>query len=329
MEERMKSSKVFVVLVLAAMFLSACGAAAPLVRSEFSKTGNSQEMALPAPMMEADSAALAPSAPMEGFSAGGAPGSPSAADRMVIRNANLSIVVKDPAVTMDFIAKLAESSGGWVVTSNLYKTYTSDGLEVPQANITIRVPDGDLNDALEQIKSQVENKETDVRSENVSGEDVTATYTDLSSRRRNLEEAEKQLVEIMKNAYKTEDVLSVFNQLTQIRSEIEVLAGQMRYYEESAAYSAIAVEVVAQETVKPVSVLGWQPVGVMRDAFQALINTGKTLVNVLIWLIIFVLPILVILYLFVRLVIWIVKKLFFNKKKIAKETTTLPAELKK
>ena len=98
------------------------------------------------------------------------------------------------------------------------------------------------------IKAEVKNLATDIRSENVSGQDVTAEYTDLTSRRNNLERAEAQLQEIMASATKTEDVLNVFNQLTQIRGEIEVIKGQMKYYEESSNFSAINVELISQES---------------------------------------------------------------------------------
>ena len=148
-------------------------------------------------------------------------------DRLVIQNAELIIVVDDPPQTMDAVARMAAEMGGFVVTSNQYKTRTEDGVEVPQANITIRVPAVKLDDALAKIKALTRNPKEDVRSENRSGQDVTKEYTDLQSRLSNLEQTEKQLREIMASAQKTEDVMSVFNQLTQVREQIEVIKGQI------------------------------------------------------------------------------------------------------
>ncbi len=212
-------------------------------------------------------------------------------ERLVIQNADLTIVVDDPASAMDAISALAKELTGFVVTSRSYKTRTSDGIELPQANITIRVPAASLDDALTRIKGLTRNPAEDVRNENRSGEDVTAAYTDLQSRLKNLEETEAQLREIMASATKTEDVMSVFNQITYIREQIEVLKGQIKYYEESAALSAITVQILAQEAVAPLSIGGWKPVGVARDALQALINALKFLANLLIWVVIFLLPI--------------------------------------
>jgi hypothetical protein len=89
---------------------------------------------------------------------------------------------------------------------------------------------------------------------------------------------------------------------------------------------------ISQASIEPVTIAGWQPQGVARDALQALINAGKLIVNIVIWFVILVLPILVVFYLVIRLVIWLVKKLFMNKKKatqsVDEASGTPPAEPK-
>lgn len=313
-------------MLVIALGLGACAPKASSQSSNFTdKAYESGGYAAEMPMAPAmDMAVEAPAAAPESSYSPGVQG--AEVERLVIKNANLSIIVKDPAKSMDDITKMADEMGGWVVNSNLYKTTTADGIEIPQANINIRIPSDSLNDALSKVKALVDDLETDIRSENVSGEDVTSTYTDLKSRLTNLEQAEGSLREIMASATKTEDVLAVFNQLTQVRSDIEVIKGQMKYYEESAHFSAINIELISQESVKPVTIAGWQPVGVARDALQALINFGKGLVNVGIWFIILVIPILIVLYLAVRIMIWLIKKLFPGKKKVTPVVTTIETE---
>jgi len=218
---------------------------------------------------------------------------PSSSERMVIKNATLSLIVKDPPAAMETIAKLAEEMGGFVVSANLYKTETSSGKEIPQASITIRIPAEKLNQALDEIKAL--SKELPQR-ENLTSQDITAEYTDLDSRLRNLKRAEEQLQEILDQAYSTEDVLSVYQQLTQVREQIEVIEGQMKYYREAVALSSISVELIAEEAVEPLTIGQWKPVGVARDALQALINAVQFLLNVAIWVVIFVLPVLLLAY---------------------------------
>jgi len=216
--------------------------------------------------------------------------------RMVIKNASLSIVVEEPGASIEAISKLASDLGGFVVSSNLYRTQTANGLEVPQANITIRVPAETLDQALADIKSGA----GQILSENVSGQDVTQEYTDLESRLRNLERAEVQLTEIMEQAWETEDVLVVYNRLVEVQEQIELIKGQMKYYEQSAALSAISINIQANEAVQPLKIGNWQPVGVAKRALQALINTLKFLADMLIWIVLYILPVALILFFPVR-----------------------------
>jgi hypothetical protein len=243
----------------------------------------------------------------------------AAVERIVIKNADLSIVVAEPAEAMDYITKMAEDLGGFVVNSYLYKTVTSNGVEVPAANITIRVPAQSLTSSLDRIKALVDDPKNDILNETVTGEDVTREYTDLKSRLRNLENTADQLQKIMEEAYKTEDVLKVYNQLVQVQQEIEVLKGQINYYDEASRLSAISVTIQSQEAVQPLTIGTWQPQGIARDAAQALINALKFIVSALIWIVIFILPVLAIIF----VPIWLVIRFFArrsNKQKAKKAT---------
>ncbi|HBD10239.1 MAG TPA: hypothetical protein DCZ69_18470 [Syntrophobacteraceae bacterium] len=226
----------------------------------------------------------------------------AARDRLVIRNADLSIVVKDPETAMTAIAKLSEQMGGFVVSSNLYQAYKSDGLPIPEASVTIRVPAEKLDEALEKIKADA----VEVQSENQTGQDVTSAYVDLESQLKNLEAAETQLMEIMKKAEKTEDVLNVFNQLTSIRGQIESIKGQMKYFEESAAHSAVTVQLVAEQKIQPIEIAGWKPQGTLRDAIQNLIYFWQDFVDFLIVFVVNFLPKLITVGVVFGLPIWLI-----------------------
>lgn len=279
------TSRNLLLLSILLITLSACApAAAPSIKKEV-VDGFDQGMA-PAPGVPAPREITADLAIQEQGA--------DAADRLVIKNASLEIVVDDPEESMDTIARLAESMDGYVVSANLYQNVLSNGLEVPRASITIRVPAEKLNEALASIEAQ---SDREPLNKNIQSQDITSEYTDLQSRLRNLEAAEEQLIEIMNKATRTEDVLNVFNQLTQIREQIEVIKGQIKYYDQSVQLSSISVELIANEAVQPISVGGWEPVGVVKDAIEALIRGLQVIVNVIIWISLFVIPILVILLL--------------------------------
>jgi len=239
-------------------------------------------------------------------------------ERLVIKDANLVIVVDDPSLSLDKITRLAEDLGGFVVYANLYQTETSEGVKIPQASISIRVPAEELNNALEMIKNE---SDQDPISQGISSQDVTGEYVDLQSRLNNLEATEAQLLVIMEDAKRTEDVLAVYDQLSQVREEIEVTKGRMKYLEQSAALSSIQVELMANEAVQPLTVGGWQPTGVAKSALQALINGLKFLVNLAIWVAIFVLPIALLLFIFVFLPVrWLIRRIRRSRK--GKEVVT-------
>jgi hypothetical protein len=299
--------RLILIVMIALLALSACAAAPRSENTAASEGGfaapSAPEM-MESEMYDRDNRGILAPVEMPAAEPGPAGQVVPEARRLVIRNANLTIVVDDPAQAMTTISRMAEEMEGFVVSSNLYKRSNESGREFPEANINVRVPAERLNEAMDLIKALVRDPLVDVRAENVSGQDVTKEYTDLQSRLTNLEETEKQLREILGSATRTEDVLAVHYQLTQIREQIEVIKGQIKYYEESAALSSIAVTIQAQAAVQPIEIGGWQPVGVARNAVQALVDTLQVLGGVAIWLILYVLPVLLLIFIPLRL-LWL------------------------
>jgi hypothetical protein len=222
-------------------------------------------------------------------------------DRLVIKNATLSLAVDDPLKSMDNITRMAETMGGFVVSAEMYQQTLDNGVKVPQVSITVRVPAERLAEALTTIKAETNQP---VISENQTSQDVTADYTDLNSRLVNLQAAEAQLQEIMASATKTEDVLAVYNQLVSVREQIELIKGQMKYYEQSAALSSISTQLYANAAMQPISIAGWQPGGVAKQALQSLIHALQSLTNFAIRAFILYIPVLLIIFVPIGLVIW-------------------------
>lgn len=311
--------KLIGLMVAAAVFLSACAARAPSPPQSSDLAISGQDSFAP----DYKSAPTYASAQPQDGEGGFASSAPSSVERMVIKNAKLSLIVKEPPSAMDAVAEMAERMGGYVVSADLYQTTTSSGQEVPRASITIRVPAEKLNQTLDEIKSLSDELP---QSENITSQDITAEYTDLDSRLRNLKRAEEQLQEILDQAYSTEDVLNVYQQLTQVREQIEVIEGQMKYYRESVALSAISVELIATEEVEPLTIGNWRPVGVARDALQALINAVQFFINVAIWVVIFVLPVLLLIYVILVLPLRALWRLVRRRKKTQAPAATQPPD---
>jgi hypothetical protein len=270
---------------------------APSMRSYGTGGGASEQAGVaPAPMAASDSSkVLANNTAIQ--------------ERMITMNVDVSIVVADPQKKMDAINQMAKDLGGYLVSMNMSQVYTQGGETAPQGSISIRIPASNLDNALNQIKADV----VDVQSENRSGQDVTSQYVDLKSQLTNLERAEKDLQDIMDEAKnnpgndsttKTQDVLNVYNQIVAIRGQIEQIKGQMKYIEETTSTSAIYVTLIAEKTIKPIEIGGWKPRGVARDAVQALVKFLQGFVNFVIYFVLLALPILVVVFGPIGLVIW-------------------------
>jgi len=235
--------------------------------------------------------------------------------RIVLKNANITIKVEDPAEVINRIAFMAERRGGFVVSSSTYQSYYYDAeKQLTQGYIQVRVPAEDLSAALDEIRGYTTEPKFDVSSESISGQDVTSEYTNLESRLRNLEDAEEQLRGFLENAEDTEAVLKVYNQLKGVNEEIEIIKGQLKFYSESAAMSSIYVEVLPKYKVTEIQIGGWNPQGVAKQAIQRLINASQNIANAFIWIVLFILPILVLLALPVFIFVLILRALIRRRK---------------
>lgn len=271
----------FALLVLVAVVWTACGAAAPAPASVGS------EMPAEAP----------------GFAANET-GAGDAGDRMVVQTAEMGLVVKDAEASATAIRELVNGLGGFVANTNLYH----DGSQM-RGSIAVRVPAERLDDAMQQLKALA----VRVLRESLSGEDVTQEYTDLAARLRNLEATETELLAMLTEVRQkpnatAEDILEVYNQLVEIRGQIEQTKGRMQYLENLATLATITIELVPDEAQQPVIEEGWQPAATLRSAANRLVNSLQGLADLAIWLAIYVLPILIILALPIVLIIWLVRR---------------------
>ncbi len=203
-------------------------------------------------------------------------------ERVVIRSARLAIVSRDVQQAAETLKTYAQENGGFVVSVNV----ESDEREAPTATVSFRIPADKLDAAVAFVREQAMR----VASESITGEDVTEEYVDITARLKNLAASETQLLAIMKDARKTEDVLSVRRELERVRAEIESLTGRKKYLDQSAKMSSVFVSIATDEASLPVVEPKdqWRPFVVAKAAASALLDVLKFLVNVVIWVIVFV-----------------------------------------
>ncbi len=212
---------------------------------------------------------------------------PAVVERLIIRDARLDLVVSDTEDALAEIEDVTSEMDGFVVESNVYQYGESK-----RATVQIRIPAEKLDEALERFRGMA----TEVRSENVSGQDVTDEYVDLQSRLRSKEATEAKLLEFLQEAEDTEAALSVYAELERIQTDIEVIKGRMQYLEQSAAMSSVTIELTPDELAQPIEIGGWHPEGTLRDSVEALIRVLQFLVDALIVIVVVVLPVVIVIF---------------------------------
>jgi hypothetical protein len=302
------NKKVIIILVVFVLFFTACGAAAPtqapsllpgIAPNSRDNGGVTEQGAAPSTAKGGDTYTNSTSNTDIAI----------AQQRLIQTDVTMSIIVADVQKKMDEISKVAAAMGGYLVSMNINQVAMGGGDTAPQGSISIRVPSTRLDEALAQVRAGT----VDVPTENRNGQDVTSQYVDLQSQLTNLQQAEKDLLDIMDEAKnnpgndsttKTQDVLNVYNQIVSIRGQIEQIQGQMKYIEETTSTSSINVTLIAEETIKPIEIGRWKPQGVARNAIQALIKFLQGFVNFLIWFVLLVLPVMIVIFGPIALIIW-------------------------
>lgn len=160
-------------------------------------------------------------------------------DRKIIRNGELTIELDNPDSAQRRITTIAESLGGFVVTSESQQTESHGQQSRLSVTVIVRVPSEKFAAAIDQIRGL--GAGAHILHEKISGQDVTEEYIDLEARIRTKKALEAQFMEIMKRAQKISDALEVQSQLAEVRGEIERLEGRRRFLENQSSLSTITI----------------------------------------------------------------------------------------
>jgi len=271
----------------------------------------------PAIVQESEKSALAP-IPTAGVTyqtvpdVDNAPGNAAFADRLIIKNAEVSVLVEDSDVAIDRLTQVVGDVGGYIVSSRIWYQPYADGENYKYASITLGIP----VDQFEVTMRRVRGLAIRVLDENASGEDVTDQFVDLQSRLNNLEATQERIQGFLDDAKTVDEALRINQELAQIEAQIEEVKGRMNYLSDRAAFSTITVTIspdlpeiatptpIPTETPKP-----WSPSDTLEDAIETLVETYQGIVEFAIWLFVAVLPILAP----PALVIWLIFKLVRRK----------------
>lgn len=199
-------------------------------------------------------------------------------ERMIVRNGNMSLTVKDVAASRDAVSQLANRLEGYTVSTSF------SGKEgALKGSITIRVPD----DKFEQALSGLRIMAVKVQSESTSSQDVTEEYVDLTARLKTAEAAESQYLTLLAKAATVEDILKVQEKLSQVRREIEQIKGRKQYLERQTSMSLITVYLELDVSASSVVAFDWNLMDELRTAARGFVIFLTLLATLFIWVLIF------------------------------------------
>jgi acetolactate synthase regulatory subunit len=184
------------------------------------------------------------------------PGTPEPMDRLILRTGQASIEVDSLEAAMARLRQVAQRAGGFVADASVQ----SGRDQVRRATLELKVPSDRFDELTEGLQPIGR-----LEFVNVSADDVSEEFVDLSARAANGHRLEERLVELLRTRTgKLQDVLSVERELARVREEIERIEGRLRYLKTSAQLSTLSVSLH-----EPLPIVSAQGRGPIAEAFRA------------------------------------------------------------
>ena len=178
-----------------------------------------------------------------------------AAERKIIRNADITIEVPSTTDAQHRITSIAEAHSGFIVTSEAKQRESNDPAQrTLDIKLVVRLPSNQFGSAFDEIRKLAGN----TPEEQVNSQDVTEDFIDLEARIKTQKALEAQFLEIMRGANKIADALEVQRQLAEVRTDIEKLEGRKRFLENRSSLSTINVNIRAPKPMLAVTENGFR-----------------------------------------------------------------------
>lgn len=196
--------------------------------------------------------------------------------RIVIKNSNLSLLVKDVQKTGDEVLDYTKSLGGFMVSTSYNRPQ-----ETPFGEITVRIPTEKLDESLKKFRSLG----LKVTSENLIGNDVTDQYKDIDANLATLEKTKAKFEAFLDRSTTVADSLNVQREITNLQVQIDMLKGQKKAIEENASFTKITLFLSTDELALPYTPdKTFRPQVIFKQAVRSLFSTLQNFGEVLIWI---------------------------------------------
>ncbi len=226
-------------------------------------------------------------------------------ERKLIRSGNIYLQVSSLEDSAAALEAWVSKYNGYVSSSNQYSNSN---------NFTVRIPADKFDEAMNSISGIGK-----VKSRSVQAEDVTDRYYDLKTRLETKKLLREKYNQYLKKAENIKDLMEIERNLNNVISEIESMEGRLKLLTNQIDYSTISIYM---ETATPAFSPSYSinKIDFKRIGYN-IVNFVIGLFKVLIYIIVYGIPILALLFLFYWICfgkIGLIRKLF---KRLSKKST--------
>ncbi len=202
---------------------------------------------------------------------GGAPLPAIDSSRKLIFTASMELNASDVGRAFNDASSLATGNGGYIEKSS-FSNDPNDNTR-RSATLTIRVPAQNYDQLLAALRTM---NGVGVVTEGSNSSEVTEQYIDLQSNQRNLERTEQQYLELLKQAKSIQEVLTVQDRLTSVRSQIEQIQGRLKVLDQRIEFATINLTIapVVARVQEPKDST-WSLRGVLVGSFEQSVEAAR------------------------------------------------------
>lgn len=150
--------------------------------------------------------------------------------KKIIKNGDMRIQVGNIKKAQQQISTILNKNQAYIQKEEFQNTDTDENL-----SLTIRVPHQNFEALINSFSDEMGS----VLSKNISSNDVTEEYTDVSIKLANKKIYLEKYRDLLKNAATTKDILEIQEKIRELEDEIDVSEGRLRFIDDRVNYSTL------------------------------------------------------------------------------------------
>lgn len=150
--------------------------------------------------------------------------------KKIIKNGNMKIQVGDVKKAQNQVGDILKKNNAYIQNEQFQNTDTDDNLE-----LVIRVPHKNFDALVNSFSDGMGS----VLSKNISSDDVTEEYTDVSIKLANKKIYLEKYRDMLRSVSTTKDMIEIQETIRELEDEIDIAEGRLRFIDDRVNYSTL------------------------------------------------------------------------------------------